>query len=88
MRFYMAEKEANDFLKGFHTLKEWANFGFNKVRYNGEWYYDGCHGSNGKRITDKENEEAGLLDWVERDWGRGRLYVCRVRKSRGAMVCQ
>lgn len=75
MRFYLAEKEAHDFMKGYHTLKEWANFGFNKVIYNNEAYYDGCH-ADGKRITDKENEEAGLLDWVERDWDAdGYMYL-------------
>ena len=75
MRFYMAEKEVMDFLRGYHTLKEWANFGFNKVIYNNEAYYDGYH-MNGGRITDEEDKEAGLLDWVERDWDAdGYMYI-------------
>ena len=67
MRFYMAEEEVMDFLRGYHTLKEWANFGFNKVIYNNEAYCDGYH-LNGGRITDEENKEAGLLDWVVWHW--------------------
>lgn len=75
MRFYMAEKEVMDFLRGYHTLKEWANFGFNKVIYNNEAYCDGYR-LNGGRITDEENKEAGLLDWVERDWDAdGYMYI-------------
>ena len=31
MKFYQAEYEAMQFMKGAHTLKEWANYGYNKV---------------------------------------------------------
>lgn len=66
MKFYQAEMEAFDFMKGYHTLKEWASYGFNKVIYNHQSYYDGMRDGMYK-ITDEENKEAGLLTWVERD---------------------
>lgn len=66
MKFYQAEMEAFDFMKGYHTLREWASYGFNKVIYNHHAYYDGMRDGQYK-ITDEENDEAGLLTWVERD---------------------
>ena len=41
MKYYQAEMEAKEFEKGTHSLKEWANFGFNKVVYDGKEYWDG-----------------------------------------------
>lgn len=41
MKYYQAEMEAIDFAKGWHSLKEWAKYGFNKVVYNGKEYWDG-----------------------------------------------
>lgn len=67
MKFYQAEMEAFDFMKGHHTLKEWASYGFNKVVYNGAVYYDGLKDGYGK-ITEEENEEAGLLTWSYKDY--------------------
>lgn len=66
MKFYQAEMEANEFMKGYHTLREWASFGFNRVVYNNTDYYDGKRDGY-RNITDKENEEAGLLTWCYRD---------------------
>ena len=42
MKFYQAEMMAFDFMKGDHTLQEWADFGYNKVAYNGNDYWDGA----------------------------------------------
>lgn len=67
MKFYQAEMEAFDFMKGYHNLKEWASYGFNKVVYNGTAYYDGLKDGYGK-ITEEENEEAGLLTWDYKDY--------------------
>ena len=41
MKFYEAEMRAHDFWGGWHTLQEWADFGYNKVVYNGKEYWDG-----------------------------------------------
>lgn len=41
MKFYQAEMEALDFAGGHHTLKEWVDFGYNKVNYNDKSYWDG-----------------------------------------------
>lgn len=79
MRFYQAEMEAFNFMKGYHTLKEWANYGYNKVIFNGETYWDGLH-ADGRRITDAENEQAGLLKWDTYDYDDdGYMYVELVR---------
>ena len=40
-KFYQAEMEALRFCKGWHTLKEWADYGFNKVVYEDKEYWDG-----------------------------------------------
>ena len=75
MKFYQAEMEAFDFMKGYHTLKEWANYGFNKVVYNDTPYWDGLKDGLHK-ITDKENDEAGLLTWDYKDYDEdGYMYV-------------
>lgn len=75
MKFYQAEMEAFDFMKGYHTLKEWASYGFNKVLYDGREYWDGYRDGD-HRITDKENEEAGLLTWDYKDYDEdGYMYV-------------
>lgn len=67
MKFYEAEMEAFNFMKGYHTLKEWAEYGFNKVIYNGHSYWDG-HNFDGTEISDEQNEEAGLLTWTYKDY--------------------
>lgn len=75
MRFYQAEMEARDFMKGYHTLKEWANYGFNKVIYDGRTYWDGLK-DGGERITDEEDAAAGLLTWDYKDYDEdGFMYV-------------
>lgn len=67
MKFYQAEMEAFDFMKGYHTLKEWASYGFNKVIYDGHEYWDGLKDGLHK-ITEEENKEAGLLTWDYKDY--------------------
>lgn len=75
MKFYQAEMEAFDFMKGYHTLKEWANYGFNKVVYDGHEYWDG-HNFDGTPISDAQDEEAGLLTWDYKDYDMdGYMYV-------------
>lgn len=61
MKYYMAELDAHNFMKGWHTLKEWSAFGFNKCIYDGREFWDGCW-FDGTRITDDENEEIGELE--------------------------
>lgn len=41
MKFYEMEMQAHDFMTGWHTLQEWADYGFNNVRYKGSQYWDG-----------------------------------------------
>ena len=75
MKFYQAEMEAFDFMKGYHTLKEWASYGFNKVVYNGHEFWDGCN-FDGTPITDEQDDEAGLLTWDYKDYDEdGYMYV-------------
>lgn len=75
MKFYQAEMEAFDFMKGYHTLKEWASYGFNLVKYNGADYYDGLKDGT-EPIADEENEKAGLLTWDYYDYDDdGFMYV-------------
>lgn len=75
MKFYQAEMEAFDFMKGYHTLKEWASYGFNLVLYNGREYWDGYRDGN-HRITDEENDKAGLLTWDYKDYDEdGYMFV-------------
>ena len=75
MLFYQAEREAFDFMKGYHTLKEWASYGFNKVIYNGHEFWDG-HNFDGTRISDEQNEEAGLLELDMYDYDEdGYMYI-------------
>lgn len=75
MKFYQAEMEALDFMKGYHTLKEWASYGFNKVVYNGSDYYDGLKDGQ-YEITEEENDKAGLLTWEYRDYDEdGYMYL-------------
>lgn len=74
-KFYQAEMEVFDFMKGYHTLKEWANSGINKVVYNGHEFWDG-HNFDGTPITDEQNNEAGLLMWDYKDYDEdGYMYV-------------
>lgn len=78
MKFYQAEMEAFDFMKGYHTLKEWANYGFNKVVYDGHEYWDGLRNDNDgqHRITDEDDKKAGLLAWDIYDYDDdGFMYV-------------
>ena len=75
MKFYQAEMEAFDFMKGYHTLKEWANYGFNKVVYDGHDFWDG-NNFDGTPISDEQDEEAGLLTWDYKDYDEdGYMYV-------------
>lgn len=75
MKFYQAEMEALDFMKGYHTLREWASYGFNKVIYDHHEYYDGMRDGQYK-ITDEENDGVGLLTWDYKDYDEdGYMYV-------------
>lgn len=67
MLFYMAEKEAFEFMEGIHSLKEWASFGFNAVYFEGHKYYDNCN-FDGTPISDAQNEEAGELACIYKDY--------------------
>lgn len=79
MKFYQAEMEAFDFMKGYHTLKEWANYGFNKVIYNDVGYWDGLRDGQYK-ITEQENEEAGLLTWDYKDYDEDGFMFVVIKK--------
>lgn len=71
MKFYQAEYEAMQFMKGSHTLKEWAKYGFNKVVYNGKEYYEG-----GDIDIETLEDDGVLLEWAERDFDDdGYIYV-------------
>lgn len=83
MKFYQAEMDAFEFMKVPHTLKEWAQYGFNQVKYNNESYCDGCH-SNGAPITPQENEEAGMLIWSYRDFDEDGYIYLILEKVKGA----
>lgn len=61
MKYYQMEREAQEFMKHAHTLKEWNAFGFNKCVYNGHDFADG-YWFDGTRITDDEDKEFGLLE--------------------------
>ena len=61
LKFYTMEMDNEDFCKGVHTLKEWADYGFNKVRYNGKSYWDGMEEGE-TPITHEQDEEYGLLE--------------------------
>ena len=75
MKFYQAEMEAFDYMKGYHTLKEWANYGYNKVVYDGHEFWDG-NNFDGTPISEEQNEEAGLLKWDIYDYDDdGYMYV-------------
>lgn len=75
MKFYQAEMEAFDFMKGYHTLREWANYGFNKIQYNEHEYWDGLRDGQ-YEITEEENDKAGLLTWEYRDYDEdGYMYL-------------
>ena len=41
MKYYQAEMDAIRFCKGWHSLQEWADYGFNKVVYEDKGYWDG-----------------------------------------------
>ena len=56
MKYYQAEMEAIDFAKHSHTLRDWANYGFNKVIYDGHEYWDGLEDGNYK-IPEHEADE-------------------------------
>ena len=71
MKFYQAEYEAMQFMKGSHTLKEWANYGFNNVVYNGKEYYEG-----GDIDIEALEDDGVLLEWAERDFDDdGYIYI-------------
>lgn len=61
LKFYEMEMDAQDYCRGYHTLKEWASYGLNKVVFNGEEYWDG-HKDSCEPITDEENEKLGQLE--------------------------
>lgn len=62
MKLYEAEYQAHNFWKGWHTLKEWAEFGFNKVVFNGKGYWDGLLEGEFK-ITDAYNPMLEMDYW-------------------------
>lgn len=61
LKFYIMEMDSEKFCRDYHTLKEWAGYGFNKVVYDDKSYWDGME--NGVvPITTKQDEEYGLLE--------------------------
>lgn len=61
LKFYEMEMDLQDFCSGCHTLKEWANYGINKVSYNGHEYWDG-NNFDGTPISEEQDSEYGLLE--------------------------
>lgn len=55
-KLYEEEYQAHQFWKGWHTLKEWADFGFNAVVFNDRRYWDGKMDGEFE-ITDAYNPE-------------------------------
>ena len=41
LKLYEMEYQAHNFMKGWHSLREWAEFGFNKVVFEGRSFWDG-----------------------------------------------
>lgn len=80
MKFYQAEMEAIEFMNGYHTLTEWARFGFNKVVLDGVAYYDGL-----KEGVGKFEETGELYDWESKDWDEdGYMYLTLRKVKKGA----
>lgn len=61
MKLYVSEMDGQDMAKGYHSLKEWASFGFNKVAFNGHEYWDG-NNFDGTPISEEQDSECGLLE--------------------------
>lgn len=66
LRFYNMEMDAEELYKGYHTLKEWDSFGFNKIVIDGHEFWDG-NNFDGTPITDEQDEEYGLLEYSYED---------------------
>lgn len=61
-KLYLSEYRANNFEKGWHTLREWAEFGYNRVEFNGHAYWDGLMDGEFK-IEDLYNPMLELDYW-------------------------
>lgn len=76
MTYYQAEMEAIWFADYAHTLKEWAEFGYNRVDYNGKSYWDGLEDGNIKS-EELEGEEELRLDYWELDEDGYRVVILK-----------
>ena len=63
-KFYEAEMRAFDFMRGWHSLQEWADYGFNKVVFEDKSYWDGLLNGDEDIYEDVENLE---YDYYEND---------------------
>lgn len=79
MKFYQVEMEALEFMKRPHSLREWADYGFNRVEYEGASYWEGKR-DGATSITDEENEQAGLLVWDYKDWDEDGYMYLKLKK--------
>lgn len=62
LKLYEMEYQAHNFMKGWHSLKEWAEFGFNKVVFEGRSFWDGLE--NGcDDFEDIEDLEMSYIDF-------------------------
>lgn len=61
-KLYEAEFQAHQFMKGWHSLKEWAGYGFNKIVFEGREFWDGLE--NGcDDFEDIDDLEMSYLDF-------------------------
>lgn len=78
MKLWQAEMEAQEFMKDYHTLTEWAKYGFNKVVLDGVPYYEGL-----KNGEEKIKEDGTLYDWQSKDWDEDGFMFLTLRKVEG-----
>lgn len=62
LKLYEMEVKAHNFMKGWHSLKEWAEFGFNKVVFEGREFWDGLEDGY-KEFEDIDDLEMSYIDF-------------------------
>lgn len=78
MKYWQAEYEAIQFAKGYHTLQEWADYGFNQVMFEDKAYYEGK--LDGQHEIEDKDVMCELSYWDIDEDGYKVWYVERVKE--------
>lgn len=82
MKLWQAEYDAFEFAKTRHTLKEWADYGFNRVQITGTQriFYDGGEWVEGGVLKIDDDDKYELDFWDFDDDGYRIVFIRKEEK--------